>query len=189
MKYQRNGAEGRRFDVAAINRVLEATNDPAGEKQKFIAATLFDLMIGNVDAHAKNFALLHEPKGGVRVAPRYDVMPTRLDHDLTDLLPYSIGEATKLSEITEDDFFYFLRALDIGATGAQRRLITGLTTSLSTGLTAELRGMDRNGMKRFADLIGHNIDEILTAFGLEVPKEICQRDAYIERGGGWLLGS
>jgi serine/threonine-protein kinase HipA len=182
MKYQRNGAENRRFDAAAINCVLEATNDPAGEKQKFIAATLFDLMIGNVDAHATNFALLHELYGSVRVAPRYDLLPTRLDRDLTDLLPYSIGEAT---EITEADFSHILRAFGIGATGAQRRLTTGLTTTLSTGLTAELRGMDRNGMKLFADLIGHNIDGILTAFGLEVPQEIRQRDAYIERGGGW----
>ncbi len=189
MKYERNGVENRRFDAAAINRVLEATNDPAAEKQKFIAATLFDLMIGNVDAHAKNFALLHEPQGGVRIAPRYDLMPTRLDRDLTDLLPYSIGEATMLAEITEEDFSHFLRAFGISTTSAQRRLTTRLTTSLSEGFTAELRGMDRNGMTRFADLIGHNIAEILTAFSLAVPEEIRQRDAYIERGGGWLLGS
>ena len=146
-------------------------------------------MIGNVDAHAKNFALLHEPRGGVRVAPRYDLMPTRLYRDLTDLLPYAIGEATKLTEITEEHFSHFLRAFGIGTIGAQRRLTMGLTARLSQGLTAELRGMDRNGMKRFADLIGHNVDEILAAFGLAVPDEIRQRDAYIDRGGGWLLGS
>ena len=177
MKYERNGTEDRRFDAEAINRVLDATNDPAGEKRNFVAATLFDLMIGNVDAHAKNFALLYEPAGGVRGAPRYDLMPNRRDPDLTDLLPYTIGEATKLTEITEEDFSFFLRAFGIGAAGAQRRLRSGLTERISGALTDQLYHMDRNGMKRFADLIAHNIDELLTAFSLTVPDVIRQRDA------------
>ncbi|AJD43634.1 MULTISPECIES: HipA domain-containing protein [Rhizobium] len=189
LKYERNGTVDRRFDAEAINSVLNATNDPAAEKQTFIAATLFDLMTGNVDAHAKNFALLYEPGGGVRVAPRYDLMPTRLDPDLTDLLPYAIGEATKLTEITEEDFSVFLRALGIVSERAQRRLRLGLTGQVSGSLIGELRRMDRSGMKRFADLIGHNIDELLTAFGLPVPDQIRERDAYLDRGGGWLLGS
>ncbi|KQS69415.1 hypothetical protein ASG39_22170 [Rhizobium sp. Leaf371] len=189
LKYERNGTEDRRFDAAAINRVLGATNEPTAEKRRFISATLFDLMIGNVDAHAKNFALLYEPTGGVRVAPRYDLMPTRLDPNLTDLLPYAIGEATKLAEITEEDFFLFLQAFGIDAPGAQRRLTVGLTAGISRRLVEQLHRMDRTGMKRFADLIGHNIDEILTAFTLAIPDEVRRRDAYIDRGGGWLLGS
>ncbi|MCL6654835.1 hypothetical protein A6R70_21360 [Agrobacterium rubi] len=70
MKYERNDTEDRRFDAAAINRVLEATNEPNAEKRRFISATSFYLMIGNLDAHAKNFALLYEPTGDVRVASR-----------------------------------------------------------------------------------------------------------------------
>jgi serine/threonine-protein kinase HipA len=189
MKYERNGAEGRRFDAAAINRVLEATNDPTAEKRRFIATTLFDLMIGNVDAHAKNFALLYEPSGGVRVAPRYDVMPTRLDPDRTHLLPYAIGRAARLTEIKQEDFFLFLKAFGIDAAGAQRRLMAGLAGSISQRLVEQLHAMDRSGMKRFADLIGHNVDELLTAFDLVVPEEVRQRDAYIDHGGGWLIGS
>ncbi|WP_276521227.1 hypothetical protein [Agrobacterium rubi] len=44
-------------------------------------------------------------------------------------------------------------------------------------------------MKRFEGLIGHNIDEFTTALSLEVTDEARRRDVYIDRGGGWLLGS
>ena len=79
LKYERRGTPDRRFDVAGIRKVLDATTDPVDERDRFIRATLFDLMTGNVDSHAKNFALLHIARDRIRVAPRYDLLPTRLD--------------------------------------------------------------------------------------------------------------
>lgn len=189
LKYERNGKEGRRFDVSSIARILDATVDPAKEKQQFIAATLFNLMIGNVDAHAKNFALLYEAGGRVRVTPRYDLMPTRIDPDLTNELAYSIGTATTLEEVTVENFGLFLNALGISSAAAQRRLRDGLTASTAKRLTTELKRMDSTGMKRFADLVANNISILLPSFGLALPDGIADRDAYIDRGGGWLLGS
>jgi serine/threonine-protein kinase HipA len=49
--------------------------------------------------------------------------------------------------------------------------------------------MDRTGMKRFADLVANNIRILLPSFGLALPDGIADRDAYIDRGGGWLMGS
>ena len=122
LKYERRGMEGRRFDVGGIRRILDATIDPAGEKDTFIRATIFDLLIGNTDGHAKNFALLFEHGGRVRTAPRYDVLPTRLDDDLTDELAFTIGSARTLKEISADDFDVFLRALGIDSAAARRRI-------------------------------------------------------------------
>ncbi|NTF91690.1 HipA domain-containing protein [Rhizobium rhizogenes] len=189
LKYERNGHEERRFDVNAISQILNATIDPAKERQQFIAATLFDLMIGNVDAHAKNFALLYEPGGRIQVAPRYDLIPTRLDPALTEVLPYSIGMATTLADITIADFALFLSALGISSPRAQARIRDHLTLQLADGLAAALKPLELAGMKRFADLIANNIITLLTAFDLPLPNGISTRDAYIEQGGGWLLGS
>ncbi|MFC0804526.1 HipA domain-containing protein [Ensifer sp. P24N7] len=189
LKYERQGREGRRFDAHAINRILDATTDPAAERQRFIGAVLFDLMTGNVDAHAKNFALLYDRAGRIRVSPRYDLMPTRLDPNLTDLFAFSLGEAARLAELDPLDFAAFLNALGIASPRAQTRLTTRLTQRISAGLAAELPRLDRIGLKRFGDLIAHNIDELLTAFEMRVPDGIKARDAYVERGGGWLLGS
>ena len=189
LKYERNGKEGRRFDVGSVARILDATVDPAREKRQFIAATLFDLLIGNVDAHAKNFALLYDTGGGIRVTPRYDLMPTRIYPDLTNELAYSIGGAKALEDVTADNFGLFLGALGIVSTGAQRRLRDSLTSSIAKQLAAELKRMDRSGMKRFADLVASNIRTLLPAFDLDLPDGAKDRDAYIDRAGGWLLGS
>ncbi|WP_434714972.1 HipA domain-containing protein (plasmid) [Rhizobium sp. YTUHZ045] len=189
LKYERHGRESRRFDAQAINRILDATVDPAAEKMRFIAAVLFDLMTGNVDGHAKNFALLYDRGGRIRVSPRYDLMPNRLDPNLTDLFAFAIGDATKLDDLGPADFAAFLSALGIASPGGQTRLTKSLTARLSKGLAAELPRLDRLGLKRFADLIAHNIDELLTAFEMPLPDGIKTGDAYIERGGGWLLGS
>ena len=59
LKYQRNGDPGRRFDAEAIARVLDQTERPALARQAFLAATLFNLLIGNTDNHAKNHGLLY----------------------------------------------------------------------------------------------------------------------------------
>ncbi len=187
LKYERNGRPGRRFDAAGIARILDATVDPASEKRTFIANTLFDLMIGNVDGHAKNFGLLYEGSGRVRVTPRYDVMPTRIDPSFTDELAYSIGNATTLDDISSDDFDLFLNALGIASKPAQRRLRSGLSSEIAAELASELKRLDQAGMKRFADLIANNISVLLSAFDLKLPAGVAERDAYVERGGGWLI--
>ncbi|MBN9548080.1 MAG: HipA domain-containing protein [Alphaproteobacteria bacterium] len=187
LKYERRGAPGRRFDAEAIRRVLDATADPAGAKDTFIRATLFDLMTGNTDGHAKNFALLHRIGGRILMAPRYDLLPTKLDNSLTDELAYRIGEAERLDAITGDDFSIFLSRLGIDSAAARKRVRERLTTSIAASLARQLGDLDRRNMKRFADLIAANIDTLTTAFGLATPTEAKQRDAFIGSAGAWLM--
>lgn len=169
LKYERRGAPGRRFDVDAVRRILDATDDPAGERELFIHATLFDLLVGNVDAHAKNFALLHDRGGRIRTAPRYDILPTRLDHTLTDELAYKIGEATTLDEITGGDFDLFLRTLGIASSSARRRISKGYAAEIATRLAEHLDRLGKGGQKPFADLIASNMRTLLGALDIEVP--------------------
>ncbi|NTA14097.1 HipA domain-containing protein [Agrobacterium tumefaciens] len=187
LKYERRGAPGRRFDVAAVRRILDATEDPAAEREAFIRATLFDLLVGNVDAHAKNFALLHEPGGRIRTSPRYDILPTRLDDTLTDELAYKIGEATTLDEISADDFDLFLTMTGISSAAARRRLSRKYATDIASKLAEHLHRLGRGGQKPLADLIASNMRMLLGALDIEVPGPAKDRDAYIGRAGGWLL--
>ena len=122
LKYERRGTPARRFDVAGIRKVLDETTDPIGERDRFIRATLFDLMTGNVDGHAKNFALLHIARDRIRVAPRYDLLPTRLDPNLTGELALRIGSAGTLAAITRADFEAFLETLGVRSGAARRRI-------------------------------------------------------------------
>ncbi|TCM48317.1 serine/threonine-protein kinase HipA [Rhizobium sp. PP-F2F-G48] len=187
LKYERRGVPGRRFDVEAVRRILDATADPAAERELFIQATLFDLFVGNVDAHAKNFALLHEQGGRIRTSPRYDILPTRLDNTLTDELAYKIGNATTLDEIGREDFGLFLQTIGVSSAAARQRLSKRYATEIANNIAGHLDRLGRNGQKPLADLIASNMRTLLGALNIEVPGPAKERDAYIGRAGGWLL--
>lgn len=187
LKYERRGAGNRRFDVRAIRKVLEATTDPASEKDRFIQATLFDLLVGNTDGHAKNFALLYERGGRMRMSPRYDILPTRLDDGLTDELAYRIGGATTLDDVTIENFDLFLKDLGVDSAAARRRIRVNHAQEIADKLAAHLDDLGKRGMKRLADLIAANTRGLLDAFGLKIPDRAKNRDAFIGKGGGWLL--
>ncbi len=187
LKYERNGTPARRFDAAAIKRVLDATLDPATDRNSFIRATLFDLMTGNVDAHAKNHALLYLGGNRLRLAPRYDLLPTRLDPNLTDQLAFKINGAETLDAITKAGFDAFLATLGIATPAARRRIRVNVSQEIATGLAAALPEIEARGMKAYADLIASNMRQLLPVLGAPVPQAALNRDAYIQRGGGWEM--
>lgn len=186
LKYERRGTADRRFDVAGIRKVLDATASPIDERDRFIRATLFDLMTGNVDGHAKNFALLHIARDRIRVAPRYDLLPTRLDPNLTDELAFKIGSANTLAAITRADFDAFLATLGVRSAAARRRITERHVRSLADGLCAAFGELMRKRMKLFADLMAANIRQLLRALDVTIPEAAQERDAFVGRGGGWL---
>ncbi|WP_432484638.1 HipA domain-containing protein [Kineococcus esterisolvens] len=71
-KHQADGGPGWR-DIAAVVRAVAA--DPRAELLALARALLTTVLVGNADAHARNFSLLHT-EGGSRLAPLYDVVPT-----------------------------------------------------------------------------------------------------------------
>ena len=62
-------------ECAALMRTHLA--GPAAALLTFLDALLFNLLIGNADAHSKNYSLLLEGAGAPRVAPLYDLLSTR----------------------------------------------------------------------------------------------------------------
>jgi serine/threonine-protein kinase HipA len=74
-KYQAHGGP----DVAACGALIRAHSAiPGADLFAFLDALLFNLLIGNADAHAKNYSLLLEGDGGPRLAPFYDLLSTRV---------------------------------------------------------------------------------------------------------------
>jgi serine/threonine-protein kinase HipA len=66
-----------------IHLLREATTVPAIEINKFVRLFLFNAIIGNKDAHGKNYSILYENNRSI-LAPAYDVLSTAYDHDLTN---------------------------------------------------------------------------------------------------------
>jgi serine/threonine-protein kinase HipA len=70
----------------------------AGRKQ-LIERLLFNLLIGNGDAHGKNFALLFGPNGA-ELAPAYDLLCTQVYPALSDTFAMRVGPARRQDELT-----------------------------------------------------------------------------------------
>ena len=158
-------------------------------RQQFITATVFDLIIGNNDGHAKNFSLLYQSDGAVNFAPRYDLVPIRLFEGYTEQFSYDLGQATKLEELTAEDFDLFLHSIGIESRAGQKRLRNSITSYLGNQFADQIETLEKSGQKKFANLIASNIRHLFAEFNLEIPEPVRDRDAVIVRGGDWHLPS
>ena len=63
-------------------------------------ATYVNVLVGNSDAHGKNFSLLHHRDGSIELTPVYDVVSTLYYVD--GELSMSIDDVRKTSKVTRD---------------------------------------------------------------------------------------
>lgn len=95
LKYQNEGGP----DLAqAFALVRSATRPHAPHILKLLGFVLFNTLIGNHDAHAKNFSLLYTPRGAV-LAPLYDALSTAVYPQLTDTMAMKIGSKYRFAEL------------------------------------------------------------------------------------------
>lgn len=89
LKYEDEGGPGINQSLELIQRV---TNQPAANRLTFLKMVIFNFLVGNADAHAKNYALLHSIKPSApRLAPLYDVVCTAAYPVLTKKFAMSVG--------------------------------------------------------------------------------------------------
>jgi len=86
-KYQSEGGPGLKdcFDL-----IQEHSAEPAVDKGRLIRWVVFNALVGNCDSHAKNLSLLYA-EDGIRLAPFYDLMSTRVYPNLSEKLAMKIG--------------------------------------------------------------------------------------------------
>jgi serine/threonine-protein kinase HipA len=72
---------------------------PEAARRELVERLLFNLLIGNGDAHGKNFAILFDP-GGARLAPAYDLLCTQVYPALSEAFSMRIGPARRQDELT-----------------------------------------------------------------------------------------
>ncbi|NMA97740.1 MAG: type II toxin-antitoxin system HipA family toxin [Phyllobacteriaceae bacterium] len=176
-KYQRpeRGADG--YNVAAVRSILNRTNNPAEERLRFLHITLFDILLGNVDGHAKNFALFHLPGGKIRTTPRYDVMPTMLDRRTTDEFSYYLGQATSLAELDAQALDRFMVDLGFTSASGRKRIIGAALDNIIGSLNGKI--IELRSDKNFGDLVGTNIRTLCMNLGREVPEPAQSCDAFV----------
>jgi serine/threonine-protein kinase HipA len=97
-KYQAEGGPGV-ADTVLLLRACSAV--PAQDLATFWRALVFNWLIGNCDAHAKNFSLLYDA-GAPTLAPLYDLVSTVVYPELTNRLAMSIDGARTIEEVNAE---------------------------------------------------------------------------------------
>ena len=98
------------------------SSDPVSDQMRLWDIIVFDYLIGNTDAHIKNFSLRYDPDlQGIRLAPAYDIVSTVIYDQSTRDMAFRIGGVHSIDEITSDDFRAAAADVGLGGRMAMRR--------------------------------------------------------------------
>ncbi|MES3000333.1 MAG: HipA domain-containing protein [Pseudomonadota bacterium] len=117
MKYERAYGDGRDVQhlrdgvsLPRLFRLLDASPQPARDKEALLRWALFQVLIGNTDAHGKNVSFFCDARG-LRLAPAYDlVCAPALGYDgLSHTYAMAIGDAFSEPELSALEWSHFAR--------------------------------------------------------------------------------
>ena len=119
-KYQGEGGPSLKRCFALLRAVSAA---PVLDLGALLDAVVFNLVIGNNDAHGKNFALLHAGNGSVRLAPLYDLVCTAFYPTLTDEMAMRVGRQRVASRVSATDLEGLAKEAELAAPLVKRRAL------------------------------------------------------------------
>lgn len=149
-------AEGGPAFKACFDLVRRTTTVPVVAVLALLDAAIFNLIVGNADAHGKNFSLLYQT-GGVTLAPFYDLLATIAYPDLSAKLAMRIAKRATLEEIGSTTWPEFAADVGLGAPFVRRRVV-----ELAEAVMAQARGvaerpaligLDRNALTNYSTLL------------------------------------
>ena len=137
---------------------------PALDLNNLLNAVLFNIIIGNCDAHGKNFSLIYVNSNNVeinpenigfnenvpmlvRFAPLYDLVSTVYYSDLTDKMAMKLGGESNLQKLRLNNFDRFAKDVGFNVTAVRKRII-----DITKKVEAELPKL-KDKYKQVEDLI------------------------------------
>ena len=156
-------AEGGPTFKTGFDLLRRATAVPAVAVLAFLDAAIFNLIVGNADAHGKNFSLLYQ-SAGVSLSPFYDLLSTVAYPDLSPNLAMKIARRATLEEIGQVTWTAFAEDIGLPASFVRRRVrelsdaVRNQVTSLPD--SAALTGLDASVLRSYAALIGSRAERL-----------------------------
>ena len=151
LKYQNEGGPDL---TQCFDLVRRATRPSAPQVLRLFDYVIFNALIGNHDAHAKNFSLLYSGKTPA-LAPLYDTLSTAVYPTLTPKMAMKIGSNYKFSEVQARHWDQFAEAAGLAKAQAKRRVL-----SLAKSLPASARKLQSEPGHNFA---GNGVVERINA--------------------------
>ena len=162
MKYQNEGGPNLAQCFALLRSV---TRPSAPQVLHLLDYVVFNALVGNHDAHGKNFSLLYATGAVPVLAPLYDTVSTAVYPRLTPKMAMKIGSKYKFSELQSHHWGAFFRSTGLSPSLAQKRVI-----ALAKRLPTQARRLQADPAKGFAQqaVVAHISDLIEARCALTV---------------------
>jgi serine/threonine-protein kinase HipA len=146
-KYQQEGGPS----VGEVMKLIDdKSNAPARDRQRFWLALAFNVLIGNCDAHGKNYSLLYDSPAP-SLAPLYDLLSTAVYGELTQRLAMSIDGATELDDVATPAWRTLAAEVGFAPRFLQQRMEPFVTQVVDAA--AELAGRDEHSDAVVAEIV------------------------------------
>jgi serine/threonine-protein kinase HipA len=173
-KYEEHGGPGWKTSLAIVD---EYTAVPARDRLELLNRLFFNICLGNNDAHAKNFALLHAPEGGrPRLAPAFDLVCTSVYPALSKDMAMKVGGQSRPDQLNREAWVKFgddagfslapLRKLGVEMANRTKSAIQGLQKEVeeeNSDLKADIYPARRRAafFKNYSAAIKGNCDALI----------------------------
>jgi serine/threonine-protein kinase HipA len=141
-KYQNEGGPSL---AQCFELLRQVTRPSAPQVLRLLDYVVFNALVGNHDAHGKNFSLLYLNNGTV-LAPLYDVLCTAVYPHLTPKMAMKMGSKYKFADVAARHFEQFAQAAGLSPAQTRRRVLE--LTHLLPRAAKALQAMPQAG---FAD--------------------------------------
>ena len=135
-KYERQG-EHRLRNLVRLATPQAA--DPVEFQHDILAAVVANAVLGNGDAHSKNYSLLISPAGAVTLAPLYDVAPVMALDPKFGSTGHFINNKSRINHLTVHDFVEEATTWGMSRAAAEKTVV-GTMTNLADTVRAESPG-------------------------------------------------
>lgn len=139
MKYQEEGGPSLKLCFELVRRISSV---PGVDVLKLFEAVVFNFLIGNCDAHGKNFSFLYDRQSGTRLAPLYDLVCTRAYPGISATMAMKLGGEKNPERLYSKNWMGFIADVGLSAAAAKRRItdVVNRVTSALESLPADFPG-------------------------------------------------
>lgn len=137
-------AEGGPIVRDCFELVRRVCTRPALEVLKLLDAVIYNVLIGNADAHGKNFSLLYRT-ATTELAPLYDLLSTVAYPELAPKFAMKVARRSTLEELKPGDWTAFAKEVGLGAPYVRRRVAELASSALRLADTVSEELIDTVG--------------------------------------------
>lgn len=158
-KYQSEGG----VDFKRCFEILRETSQPAVAINQFIQLMIFNYLIGNNDAHGKNFSILHYDNEKIEFAPAYDILCSQVYPELSNKMAMKIGGHYKHNEVMLRHFEKLAQETNISFTHL-KKIIKNQCEQLPCALDDVINSFENKIGKDILLVVQKNCSKLLKEF-------------------------